>query len=64
MALLESWHVSLLTIWLQCPMQVPHSGYPLVFIFSTTCLPLAGMMNPDQRITEDVEKFCFAVSDL
>jgi ABC-type uncharacterized transport system fused permease/ATPase subunit len=22
------------------------------------------MMNPDQRITEDVEKFCFAVSDL
>lgn len=25
---------------------------------------LGGMMNPDQRITEDVEKFCFAVSDL
>ncbi|KAF5842745.1 ABC transporter transmembrane region 2-domain-containing protein [Dunaliella salina] len=24
----------------------------------------AGMMNPDQRITEDVEKFCFSVSDL
>lgn len=24
----------------------------------------AGMMNPDQRITEDVEKFCFAISDL
>ncbi len=22
------------------------------------------MSNPDQRITEDVEKFCFAVSDL
>ncbi|KAL6759951.1 ABC transporter transmembrane region 2-domain-containing protein [Haematococcus lacustris] len=25
---------------------------------------LGGMMNPDQRITEDVEKFCFAISDL
>mmetsp|Transcript_4383 Transcript_4383/g.11917 ORF Transcript_4383/g.11917 Transcript_4383/m.11917 type:complete len:794 (+) Transcript_4383:128-2509(+) len=25
---------------------------------------LGGMMNPDQRITEDVEKFCFSVSDL
>jgi len=25
---------------------------------------LGGMVNPDQRITEDVEKFCFSVSDL
>eukprot|EP00798_Chlamydomonas_sp_ICE-L_P012747 gene12747-15996_t len=25
---------------------------------------LGGMTNPDQRITEDVEKFCFAISEL
>ncbi len=25
---------------------------------------LGGMMHPDQRITEDVEKFAFAISDL
>ncbi len=28
------------------------------------CYAYAGLTNADQRITEDVEKFCFAVADL